>query len=101
MRISIPIKVLCLGGVVYLLTLGLVAALTELRWIDPAAFWFFFPVRYYLWLGQLLVVTLSMVLASHILLDRRLRRLKEVMIKAKEGDFLVRAKTKGDDVVAE
>lgn len=82
-RISIPVKVVMVGGFTYAVTV-----LVSTLWSHP-----------YFFAGQICVVLLSVVIATHYFLDRPLASLTEAMSKASQGDLLVRAEHEGIDEI--
>ncbi len=85
-RLSLPIKVLLLGGITYLLAFF---AVQELGRRYPFDF-FLLPA---------FCAVLAVAIATYFLFDRPLNKLMQTMTKAAEGDFLIRASAAGSNEV--
>lgn len=90
-RLSIPVKVMLLTGVIYLVT-WLAGVFFEGRGLVNFSYTIFdVEVRYIFWALQVIAAAIAATAGTHFFLDRPLRRLANAMAHAEEGDFLIRA----------
>lgn len=90
-RLSIPVKVMLLAGLIYLVTWAGCLYLEVLGFINFSAVVFGVETRYIVWAFQLIAAAVAATIGTHLFLDRPLARLANAMRHAEDGDFLIRA----------
>jgi len=96
-HISIPVKVVIFTGTAYLLLWGIQVALAMGGVVNFSGTVFGIELgRLYL-IFEIVVIALVATLGTHLFLDRPLRKLMDVMSRAKDGDFLIRAPVLAND----
>src|SRR3989338_1614823 len=98
-RISIPVKVLVVAALSYVSALFFTAWLEIFFKVPLEAFVFGLPLSYIFTLFHLFTVVVAAALATYYFLDRPMAKLTQAMIKAGEGDFLIRAKIRKKDEI--
>ena len=98
-RISIPVKVLVVAALSYVSALFFTAWLEIFFKVPLEAFVFGLPLSYLFTLFHLFTVVVAAALATYYFLDRPMAKLTQAMIKAGEGDFLIRAKIRKKDEI--
>lgn len=101
LKFSIPVKVVLFTGVVYFLFWAAGFVADRIGWVD------FSGIVYGVEFGsvylaiQIFIVALAATFATHHFLDRPLAKLTDVMSRAEDGDFLVRAPVTSNDEIGE
>lgn len=97
--LSIPVKVMLLTGSTYIILWALGTIADASGFIDFSKRVFGIPFSYLWWTIKIMSVAVAATAGTHFFLDRPLRHLADVMGKAEEGDFLIRAPIVSNDEI--
>lgn len=100
-RFSIPLKIVLVIGVTYTTLWGACFILERVGWMNFSGEFLGISVRTIYLAVEIFIVALVATFATHAFLDRPLLKLTDVMSKAEDGDFLVRAPVMAGDEVGE
>src|SRR3989338_2884674 len=99
LRLSIPVKVLLAAGFGYVAILFATTWATLVYSLDTQDLWLGIKIEHWFLIGEIFFVVLVAPITSYFLLDRPLNKLTEIMNKAGEGDFLIRAPNNRSDEI--
>lgn len=98
-KLSIPIKVIVVGGAVYTALLLLSTGAVRYFGLDLQTIYFGFSLKTLLTFGPIFLGLLGLCLASYFFFERPFTKLAQTITKAAEGDFLIRAPQLGGSEV--
>lgn len=96
-RLSIPVKVVIFTGLVYTALWATGLLMERIGLISLSGTFLGMKARTVYTAIEIVIVAFSATLGTHAFLDRPLKRLANVMSRAEEGDFLVRAPVLSND----